>query len=150
MAIQTLVNGNGDSRETLVAIFLRGGADGLSLVAPIEDDDYHRSRPRLRIEKNNAVPLDGLFGLHPLLRDLEPSWKEGDLAIIHAAGSEDRTRSHFEAQDLMEHGGLAAGGWLGRFLRAKAGSGSTLGGIAIGPTLPESLLGAPSATALQT
>ena len=67
MAIQTLVSGNGDSRRTLLAIFLRGGADGLSLVAPVEDDDYQRARPRLGIAKKDAVMLDGHFGLHPLL-----------------------------------------------------------------------------------
>src|SRR5215207_4064929 len=119
MSPQTFVTGNGDSRETLVVAFLRGGADGLSLVAPLEDDGYRRARPRLGIAKKDAVPLDGFFGLHPLLRPLESAWKEGDLAIVHGAGSEDQSRSHFEAQDLMEHGGLAAGGWIGRFLRAK-------------------------------
>lgn len=151
MSIQTVINGNGDARETLVVVFLRGGADGLSLVAPLEDDGYHRARPRLRLTKEKAVPLDGFFGLHPLLQDLESAWKEGDLAIVHGAGSEDETRSHFEAQDLMEHGGLAAGGWLGRFLRAKEnGTAGALSCVAIGPTLPECLLGAPSAVAMES
>jgi uncharacterized protein (DUF1501 family) len=73
------------------------------------------------------------------------------LAIIHGAGSEDQSRSHFEAQDLMEHGGLAAGGWLGRFLRARpeAPSGA-LSCVAVGRLLPESELGAPSATVMET
>lgn len=151
MTPQTFLTGNGDASETLVVIFLRGGADGLSLVAPLEDDGYYRARPRLGIAKKDAVPLDGFFGMHPLLRGLEPSWKEGDLAIIHGAGSEDETRSHFEAQDLMEHGGLAAGGWLGRFLRAKnRGGNGALSCVAVGPTLPECLLGAPSATAMES
>lgn len=151
MSMQTFLTGNGDSRQTLVVVFLRGGADGLSLVAPLEDDAYHRARPRLGIAKKDAVPLDGFFGLHPMLRDLEPAWKEGDLAIIHSAGSEDETRSHFEAQDLMDHGGIAAGGWLGRFLRSRPQSASgALSCVAVGDAMPESLLGAPSATVMSS
>jgi len=53
------LTGNGDQRQTLVVVFLRGGADGLNLVAPLEDDGYHRSRPRIAIGKKEAVPLDG-------------------------------------------------------------------------------------------
>src|SRR5205085_10762604 len=94
-------------------------ADGLNMVAPLQDDGYYRARPRIAINKKDAVALDGFFGLNPLLKELAPAYHEGALAIIHAAGSEDDTRSHFEAQDLMEHGGLAGGGWLGRFLRAQ-------------------------------
>jgi uncharacterized protein (DUF1501 family) len=139
-----------DDKRTLVVVFLRGAADGLTLVAPIEDDDYHRFRPRLAVKKSDAVRLDGTFGLHPNLRPLEAAWKDGDLAIIHAAGGESDTRSHFEAQDLMEHGGIAAGGWLGRFLRSRGPSQSPLGAVALAPTLPEVLSGAPSAAAFQS
>ena len=150
MSPQTFLTGNGDARRTLVVIFLRGGADGLSLVAPLQDDAYFRARPSIAISRKDAVALDGFFGLHPLLHDLAPAWNEGELAIVHGAGSEDKSRSHFEAQDLMEHGGLAAGGWLGRFLRARpeAASGA-LSCVAVGRLLPESLLGAPSATVME-
>lgn len=139
-----------DDRRTLVVVFLRGAADGLTLVAPVADDNYHKFRPRLAVKTKDAVPLDDIFGLHPNLRALEPAWKEGDLAIIHGAGGESDTRSHFEAQDLMEHGGVAAGGWLGRFLRVRGPSGSPLAAVALAPTLPESLSGAPSAAALES
>jgi len=139
-----------DDRRTLVVVFLRGAADGLTLVAPIADDNYHKFRPRLAVKKSAAVPLDDIFGLHPNLRALEAAWQEGDLAIIHGAGGESDTRSHFEAQDLMEHGGVAAGGWLGRFLHARGPSESPLAAVALAPTLPESLSGAPSAAALQS
>ncbi|MEQ1854468.1 MAG: hypothetical protein ABMA01_23095, partial [Chthoniobacteraceae bacterium] len=117
MTAQPHFSSNPGESKTLVVVFLRGAADGLTLVAPLEDDHYHKLRPRLAIRKSDAVPLDGFFGLHPNLRALEPAWKDGDLCIIHGAGGESDTRSHFEAQDLMEHGGPAAGGWLGRFLR---------------------------------
>jgi len=86
-----------------------------------------------------------------LLKALAPAYKDGDLAIVHAAGSEDDTRSHFEAQDLMEHGGITSGGWLGRFLRAQSGPvGGPLAAVALGRAIPECLRGAPSATVLQS
>jgi uncharacterized protein (DUF1501 family) len=150
MAAQLSVSNNRDDRRTLVVVFLRGAADGLTLVAPVEDDNYHRFRPRLAVKKSQAVPLDGFFGLHPKLSALEPAWKEGDLAIIHGVGGESDTRSHFEAQDLMEHGGIAAGGWLGRFLRTRGPVSSPLSAVALAPTLPELLSGAPSAAAFQS
>lgn len=145
------LTGHGDQHQTLVVVFLRGGADGLNLVAPLEDDGYYRARPRIAIGKKEAVRLDGFYGLNPLLKSLESAYREGDLAIVHAAGSEDTTRSHFEAQDLMEHGGITAGGWLGRFLRAQTAAASgPLAAVALGKVIPECLRGAPSATVLQS
>src|SRR6185436_1198732 len=149
--VQSYLTGNGDQRQTLVVIFLRGGADGLNLVAPLQDDGYYRARPRIAISKKECVALDGFYGLNPLLKKLEPMYHDGALAIVHAAGSEDSTRSHFEAQDLMEHGGITSGGWLGRFLRAQNGSASgPLAAVALGRAIPECLRGAPSATVLQS
>jgi uncharacterized protein (DUF1501 family) len=110
---QSFVTGNGDQRRTLVVIFLRGGADGLNMVAPLQDDGYYNARPRIAVSRSKAIPLDGFYGLNPGLKELAPAYHDGALAIIHAAGSEDSTRSHFEAQDLMEHGGIVGGGWLG-------------------------------------
>ncbi len=150
MNIQTHLASQRDDPRTLVVVFLRGAADGLTLVAPMEDDNYHRFRPRLAVKKNEAVPLDGFFGLHPHLRPLKAAWKEGELAILHGAGVEDESRSHFEAQDFMEHGGFVAGGWLGRFLRARGPAAGPLSAVALAPTLPEMLSGAPSAAAIQS
>jgi uncharacterized protein (DUF1501 family) len=148
---QALITGNGDHKQTLVVVFLRGAADGLALVPPLEDDHYYRARPRLGIAKTEAVRLDGRFGLHPKLQPLEAAWKEGELAIVHACGTEDQTRSHFEAQDLMEHGGVVAGGWLGRFLRVRpAPLSGALACVAVGKALPECLLGAPTVTVMQS
>jgi len=149
--VQSILTGNGDQRQTLVVVFLRGGADGLNLVAPLDDDGYYRARPRIAIGRKQAVHLDGFYGLNPLLQALEPAYHDGALAIVHAAGSEDNTRSHFEAQDLMEHGGVTGGGWLGRFLRAQnpAGSGP-LAAVALGKSIPECLRGSPAATVLQS
>src|SRR5258707_13396241 len=147
----SFVTGNGDERRTLVVVFLRGGADGLNLVAPLQDDGYYNARPRIAINKNQAVPLDGFYGLNPLLKALQPAYQDGTLAIIHAAGSEDDTRSHFEAQDLMEHGGIVGGGWLGRFLRAQTDANAgPLAAVALGKSVPECLRGAPTATVFQS
>ncbi len=147
---QGFLNGNGDDPRTLVVVFLRGAADGLSMVVPMEDDGYYNARPRIAVAKSEAITLDGLFGLNPKLKDLETPFKDGALTIIHGAGSEDTTRSHFEAQDLMEHGGVAGGGWLGRFLRYRPYPASgALSAVALGEAFPECLRGAPSATVLQ-
>ena len=145
------LHGNGDLQKTLVVVFLRGGADGLALVPAVGDDDYHRLRPRIAIAEKTAIRLDERFGLNPLMSALKPAVEEGALTTVHCVGSEDDTRSHFEAQDLMEHGGRAGGGWLGRFLwfREKASAGA-LSAVALGTAVPESLRGAPSATAMRS
>lgn len=149
--VQPFLTGNGDQRRTLVVIFLRGGADGLSLVAPLEDSGYYKARPRIAVSKHDAIHLDGFYGLHPLMKSLAPLYKDGALAIVHAVGSEDTTRSHFEAQDLMEHGGTVAGGWLGRFLRNRPNAmAGPLSAVALGRTVPECLRGAPAATVMES
>lgn len=149
MITQLSTSGERDDKRTLVVVFLRGGADGLTLVVPREDGHYYKARPLLAVKKAATLDLDGTFGLNPHLAPLEAAWKDGDLAIIHAAGSEDGTRSHFEAQDLMEHGGMTGGGWLARFLRARGPVTSPLSAVALAPTMPEVLSGAPSAVAFR-
>lgn len=151
MSTQTSLTGNGDNLKTLVVVFLRGGADGLNMVAPTHDDGYYRARPRIAIKAADATKLDGDFGLNPLLKDLAAPYHDGALAVVHAAGSEDATRSHFEAQDLMERAGDVAGGWLGRYLRFRgATTTGALSAIAVSRALPESLRGAPSATVMRS
>jgi uncharacterized protein (DUF1501 family) len=146
-----IITENRDLDPALIVVFLRGGADGLNLVVPHGDDGYYRARPSIGLRKSEVVDLDGFFGLNPRLAPLEPLWKDGLLGAVHGAGSEDETRSHFEAQDFMEHGGLAAGGWLGRFLRVRPEAGhSPLTAVAIGSQLPECLRGAPSCAALES
>lgn len=137
--------------HAIVVVFLRGGADGLHLLVPHGDDGYHQARPTIGLTKNECIDLNGFFGLNKNLAPLHSLWQEGRMSAIHSVGSEDETRSHFEAQDFMEHGGLVAGGWLGRFLRSRPDQGqSPLTAVAIGPRLPECLRGAPSCTALQS
>ncbi len=135
--------------RTLVVVFLRGGADGLSIVVPHGFDGYHRARPTIAVPAKDVIDLDGRFGLHRRLAPLMPAWERGGMRIVCGAGSGDTTHSHFEAQDFMEHGGSPGAGWLARYLRARAGSLGPLATVAIGTTLPESLRGAPSGVVVQ-
>jgi uncharacterized protein (DUF1501 family) len=137
-----------EEERVLVSVFLRGGADGLALVPPVGDDGYHRARPRLGVPAGQALRLDGVFGLAPELAELHPWFASGQLSVVHAVGSDDESRSHFVAQEMMERGGsAAAGGWLGRWLRGRGAPGA-LTAVATGTEVPDSLRGAPAATAL--
>lgn len=140
---------NGEN-TTLVVVFLRGGADGLECVPPVGDDDYFRARPTLGIAAHRALALNDFFALHPRLRPLERVLRDGHLSVVHACGSQDRTRSHFDAQDWAERAGVGrSGGWLGRFLRSQSqlrGAEAELGAIdalSLGKATAESLRGAP-------
>ena len=136
--------------RTLVLVFLRGGADGLSLVPPVAEDAYHRARPTLAMKRGSGHRLDDRFELHPLLSPLGRWFDDGKLSVIPACGSDDDTHSHFYAQDLMDHGGRnVSGGWLGRFLRQAQGAGGlgVLEAVTLGTAVSESLRGAPTATA---
>jgi uncharacterized protein (DUF1501 family) len=152
-------------RDVLVVIFLRGGADGLNLIVPHGDDAYHKSRPTIRVPtprdktksaKDRALDLDGFFGLHPALAPLKSFYDNGELGLVHACGSFDQSRSHFEAMALMEHGqgstpGGQSGGWLARHLSTAPGRNhSPLRAVALSNVMPEALRGATGATALNS
>lgn len=149
--------------RTLVCVFLRGGADTLNLIAPYGDDRYYKLRPTISIPpprsdsdaNDAAIRLDDFYAFHPKLRPLLPLFKEGRLGVVQAVGSDNASGSHFETQDQMEHGESQGrslvGGWLGRHLRSRAGKQMTpLSAVAIGATIPESLRGAPSASAMRS
>lgn len=149
--VLTFLNGNGDQRQTLVVVFLRGGADGLSLVPPLGDDGYYKARPRIALRRESALKLDDFYGLNPQLEPLAALYRDGELGVVQAVGSEDASRSHFEAQDLMERAGTTANGWIGRFLRARPQTmQSPLAAVAVGEKVPESLRGAPASTVMKT
>ena len=124
---QTRERLTGGRRKTLIAIFQRGAVDGLNMVVPHGERAYYDLRPGIGIAKpgsaDGAVNLDGFFGLHPSLAPFKPFWDSRRLAIVHAVGSPDNTRSHFDAQDYMESAtpGLkaTADGWLNRYLQSK-------------------------------
>ncbi len=147
------------NRKKLVVLFQRGAADGLNIVVPFAESNYYKIRPSISIPEPRrggeaaAIDLDGFFGLHPSLAPLEPLFKQHHLAIVHAAGSPDTTRSHFDAQDFMESGtpGVKSteDGWLNRTLQQQPELGaSPFRAVAMGANLPRMLRGSAPAIAL--
>ena len=150
----------GRRNKVLVAIFQRGAADGINIVIPHGEQRYYDLRPTISVPRPNAavpadsaIDLDGFFGLHPSLASLKPLWDRQELAIVHAAGSPDPTRSHFDAQDYMESGtpGLkaTADGWLNRALPPVTGKPSPVRAVSLGPVLARTLKGSNSAVAVE-
>ena len=147
------------NKKILVVLFQRGAMDGLNAVVPYAEANYYRLRPTIAIprprgdSKDAALDLDGFFGVHPSLEPLVPMFKGGQLAIVHAAGSPDTSRSHFDAQDYMEAGtpGVKSteDGWLNRHLqRMEAQEETPFRAVAMGQNLPRTLKGPASALAL--
>ncbi|MFZ0563882.1 MAG: DUF1501 domain-containing protein [Terriglobales bacterium] len=138
--------------KRLVVIFQRGAADGLNIVVPHGEPSYYAMRPTINIPKKSVLDLDGFFGLHPAMSSFQPLWKQKQLAIVHAAGSPDPTRSHFDAQDFMESGTpgvkVTDDGWLNRTLRELPPDQSAFRAIALGPSLPRILSGKEPALAI--
>ncbi len=145
---------SGTPNKRLVVIFQRGAADGLNIVVPHAEPAYYAMRPSINIPRNAVIDLDGFFGLHPSLAPFQPLWNQRHLAIVHAAGSPDPSRSHFDAQDFMESGtpGVKAtdDGWLNRCLHdlPAAADKSAFRAIALGPSLPRILSGKEPALAV--
>jgi uncharacterized protein (DUF1501 family) len=145
-------------RKVLVAIFQRGAVDGLNMVVPYGEHDYYASRPTIAIRRPGsgdmaALDLDGFFAFHPRLAGLQKLYGRGQLAIVHACGSPDSTRSHFDAQDYMESAtpGMKAttDGWLNRYLQAKHDQEhSTFRAVSLTQQLPRSLQGHAPALAM--
>jgi uncharacterized protein (DUF1501 family) len=157
-------------RKILISIFQRGAADGLNIVVPFFEKRYYELRPSIAIAPpkgidmpalpnnsalvqisalnlinggNLSIDLDGRFSLHPQLQALKPLWDSSQLAIVHAAGSPDNSRSHFDAQEFMESGTAStktSDGWLNRAVPA-TGDTSPLRAVALGKELPRSLHG---------
>jgi uncharacterized protein (DUF1501 family) len=144
--------------KRLIVIFQRGAVDGLSVVVPFAEREYYRARPTIAIARPDgsdaaALDLDGFFGLNPRLRSLKPLWDRRELAIVHACGSHDATRSHFDAQDYMESGtpGVKStgDGWLNRYLQARRLESATpFRAVALTGQLPRLLHGAAPAVAM--
>lgn len=158
-----------ERRKLLIVVFQRGAVDGLNMVVPYGEADYYRARPSIAIAKpgspDGAIDLNGFFGLHPRMSAFKPLWDRGELAIVHASGSHDTTRSHFDAQDYMESAtpGLKStpDGWLNRYLQGSgireqgtgtrdqgSGSRSPLRGVALTKQMPRALQGAAPALAI--
>ncbi|MEO1366626.1 MAG: hypothetical protein AAFX50_05580 [Acidobacteriota bacterium] len=144
------------SRDVVVSIFLRGGADALTLCVPFMEDNYYRLRPTQAVPRpdssapNRALDLDGRFGFAPAMAPLLEAYGAGHLALVHACGQPTANRSHFDAMHFVESGhgdppGSLTTGWLGRHLQQSAPTRAdgVLRALSLGFGLPETLAGAP-------
>jgi uncharacterized protein (DUF1501 family) len=150
--------GTTKGRKVLVAIFQRGAVDGLNVIVPYGEAQYYAARPTIAVPRPGsgeaaALDLDGFFGLHPSMASLLPYFKDRSAAFVHAVGSPDTTRSHFDAQDFMESGtpGVKSteDGFLARAIAAKKeANASPLRAVALSPALPRILSGGAGAVAM--
>jgi uncharacterized protein (DUF1501 family) len=154
---RTVEAAGGARRKILITIFQRGAVDGLNMVVPFGEREYYSARPSIAVPRpdgaEGAVDLDGFFGLHPRLAPLKPLWDSKQMAIVHATGSPDGTRSHFDAQDYMETAtpGVKStqDGWLNRYLHAREHAEATpFRAVALAPQMPRSLQGLEPALAI--
>ena len=143
--------------KTLVAIFQRGAVDGLNVIVPYGEQAYYVARPTIAIPRpgaaGGALDLDGFFGLHPSMASLMPYFNDHSAGFVHAVGSPDATRSHFDAQDFMESGtpGVKSteDGFLSRAVGVKKETPvSPLRAVALSPALPRILAGSAGAVAM--
>lgn len=144
-------------RDLIISVFLRGGADGLTLCVPHGDDNYYAVRPTISIPRPDsgdpaaAIDLDGFFGLPKGLERLIEAYQAGDLLIVHGTGSVDDSRSHFDAMHYMEVGkardASLATGWLGRHLASTdpLDRKAVLRAVGIASGLQRTLVGSPLA-----
>ncbi len=143
----------GRKGKVLICVFQRGAADGLSAVAPFGDPHYYKLRKEIAIapprqgDADAAIDLDGFFGLHRTLAPLAEIYRDGRLAVVHACGSPNPTRSHFDALDLLEAGvrddKWVPTGWINRALGAAPARGARtpLRAVSLTGSLPRSLHG---------
>ncbi len=157
-AVYAAQTATGGGSKRLVVLFQRGAADGLNIVVPYAEQAYYNMRPSIAIPRprgsaDGVIDLDGFFGLHPSMSAFKPLWDQKHLAIVHAAGSPDTTRSHFDAQDYMESGtpGVKSteDGWLNRAVAGvKEPQPSPFRAVAMGGALPRTLAGSVPAVAM--
>ncbi|HSC19379.1 MAG TPA: DUF1501 domain-containing protein [Rhizomicrobium sp.] len=142
--------------QRLVVVLLRGAVDGLNVVVPYNEHDYYAMRPSIAVpppgHQGGGLDLDGQFAAHPQLEPLMPLWKEKSLAFVHACGSPDPSRSHFEAQAYMETGTpgvkTTTDGWLNRALAALPGQHPPTEAVNFGATMPRILHGSMAVASL--
>lgn len=151
------------TRDIIISVFLSGGVDGMSMVAPYGDPAYYTWRPTINIARPDAAgtgpkltALDNFFGFSPGMAPLYPAYQAGDLLVVHATGSVNNSRSHFDAQRYMEVGKPADAnvvtGWLGRHIATVSPLRATTPLRALGLTtgMPLTLSGAPKTLPIPT
>ena len=140
MSTLSFAAGGNGSAKRFVFVVLRGGMDGLSAVPAIGDPEFAAARGPLAQFGSAPLALDATFALHPNLAQLHSMYTSGELAVVHAAGLPYRERSHFDAQQVLESGGMRpyelTTGWLGRALAPSAAK-----SLALNTTVPLVLRG---------
>ena len=143
-----------DETDLLVFLTLRGGMDGLSVVAPVADRHYLKARGPLAVTAKEGLRIDRTFAFHPRMEPLLPMWRAGELAVVHAVGDAEGTRSHFRAQDAMDRGVLSSAstgtGWIDRHLQLRGVTSSEFPAVAISGSVPTSLTGPAPDLAMRT
>jgi uncharacterized protein (DUF1501 family) len=131
------------AKRKLVVVICRGGMDGLTVSPPVGDPDYAALRGAVAVSPDQALKLDGIFGLHPALQSVHALALKGQARIAPAIASPDRARSHFEAQDVLETGAAQVygvnTGWLNRTLEVMGPS--KVEALSVGATAPLILRG---------
>jgi uncharacterized protein (DUF1501 family) len=155
---RTVAAAGSPRKRVLITIFQRGAVDGLNMIVPFAEREYYAARPSIALARPGSDPqaaldLDGFFGLHPRLAPLKRLYDAGHLAVVHATGSPDGTRSHFDAQDYMETAtpGVKStpDGWLNRYLHAREHEAQTpFRAVALASQLPRALQGVAPALAI--
>jgi len=145
------------NRDVIISIFMRGGADGLTLCAPFADPEYYAGRPTIAIPRpdsssaNKGIALDDRFAFPQAMSPLVEPFVAKDLLVVHGTGSVDSSRSHFDQQHFMEVGKprdpTIVTGWLGRHLASitPMRTNAPLRALGIANGLAQTLIGAPQA-----
>lgn len=156
-----MAQGGDSDRDIILQIYLRGGCDGLSMLAPYGEDSYYSFRPTIAVPRpdssdpRHAIDLNGFFGVAQSMGPLMDAYTAGHLLFVHATGLKNSSRSHFDNQRWMETGyidTIADGtGWMGRHLLTTAPirSENALRGVALGYAIPLTLGGAPETSAVE-
>ncbi len=154
-----MANSFASERDVIISIFLRGGADGLSVIVPFADPNYYAGRKTIAIPRPDdltvaasarSINLDNFFALPPAMSALVPAFMATDLLAVHACGQTNTTRSHFDAQKWMEIGKAAdptlVTGWLGRHLALAPPmkADAPLRALGLSAGLQKTLVGAPN------
>ena len=152
-----LAESSASERDIILSVFMRGGADGLTLCVPFGDPAYYAGRSTIAIPRPDAaggattkgIALDNFFAFPQAMAGLMPAYTAKDLLIVHATGQFNTSRSHFDAQRYMEVGKpndqALVTGWLGRHLATvpPLRSNAPLRALGLASGLQKSLVGAP-------
>jgi uncharacterized protein (DUF1501 family) len=140
----------GAGEGVLVSVFLGGGNDGLNMLAPITGTargHYERLRGGLAVPAGALAPVGDGWGLHPKMAALHRRFTAGQVALVQGTGLPLQDLSHFTAAAKIMQGNVSATsgtGWLGRFLDGLPDASGGLRGMAVGTSVPLSLVGAQS------